>query len=740
MYSYFVYNISHPNKVGTPLFDLNSDSEAEVEVSELSLSVNQLAVERVITKVFTHYHCDVVITDRLRSMFTSKLWRMGRALQSKGGRGREKIINKWRHSNWSIEIEENEVIVPVNSRKRKATNVLIQSEKKKSKKLECELKESNKKLKEMSNQVVAIQNSAKKIASSLKASPKFETRKRKKLSECSPQYQRKKKNNKMHDVQALISIVNDENFEAKKVELQNKENGSILVVDTSHSSDTSLTNPDKIDATIKRTLYVKERFNVSDVAYHEFSMINSTLPRSSVLKKEAKLMNSKCIVRATPGDIPGVQQSLSERLIKCMEHLVVENSVFMEKMHVRVKITGDGTCISRSLHAVVIAFSIIEECANPNSPGGNHTIALLNCNEKYSELSQALEDICDEIKSLKFITVNGDQFSVEFYLGADLKFLALCMGIEAANAKYSCIWCTCPAEDRYNINKIWSIKHKEHGARTIEDIKKLSIKKGKQKLGCIRQPLFPSIPVDHVIPDILHLFLRISDVLTNLLIQELRRMDGIERSSDCGNHLMKYKNFLNENAKVSFHFYSDKTTKSLKWRDLTGPEKLRQFSKIDIPTLFPNIQEASKIQFIWVELLELYTILRGIKPLTDTDIQSFKIRVKKWLSVFLSIYQTKHVTPYIHILVSHVPEFLEIYGSLSPFSQQGLEKLNDDITKNYFRSTNHRNHEALTQLLFKLNRVEDLQNFGRTKEIHSCSGCKGRGHNIRTCNKLKTTK
>ncbi len=89
--------------------------------------------------------------------------------------------------------------------------------------------------------------------------------------------------------------------------------------------------------------------------------------------------------------------------------------------------------------------------------------------------------------------------------------------------------------------------------------------------------------------------------------------------------------------------------------------------------------------------------------------------------------------------VSHVPEFPEIYGSLSPFSQQGLEKLNDDI-KDYFRSTNHRDHEALTQLLFKLNRVEDVQKFGRTKEIHSCSGCKGRGHNIRTCNKLKTTK
>ncbi len=47
----------------------------------------------------------------------------------------------------------------------------------------------------MSNQEVALQNLAKKIASSLKASPKSETRKRKKLSECSPQYQSKKKKN-----------------------------------------------------------------------------------------------------------------------------------------------------------------------------------------------------------------------------------------------------------------------------------------------------------------------------------------------------------------------------------------------------------------------------------------------------------------------------------------------------------------------------------------------------------------
>ena len=80
--------------------------------------------------------------------------------------------------------------------------------------------------------------------------------------------------------------------------------------------------------------------------------------------------------------------------------------------------------------------------------------------------------------------------------------------------------------------------------------------------------------------------------------------------------------------------------------------------------------------------MELYNILRCTKLLTHTDIQDFTTRVKTWLSVFLSVYQTKHITPYIHIFVNHVPEFLNLCGSLSPFSQQGLEKLNDNITEN----------------------------------------------------------
>ena len=63
---------------------------------------------------------------------------------------------------------------------------------------------------------------------------------------------------------------------------------------------------------------------------------------------------------------------------------------------------------------------------------------------------------------------------------------------------------------------------------------------------------------------------------------------------------------------------------------------------------------------------------------------------------------------YIHVLMSHIPEFLDMYGAIVAFSQQGLEKLNEEVTQDYFRSTNHRDGESLNQLLRKLNRLEEM--------------------------------
>lgn len=238
------------------------------------------------------------------------------------------------------------------------------------------------------------------------------------------------------------------------------------------------------------------------------------------------------------------------------------------------------------------------------------------------------------------------------------------------------------------MTKVWSLTSTANGARTVDKIKKLSKAPPKKRYGCKEEPLFSKIPIDHVVIDTLHLFLRISDVLINLLIMDLLREDGIKRSKidkidqSTENCIVVYECFLNEKCQISFQWYT--LNSKLEHRDLTGPEKNRLFQAIKIPVLFPNLPKNEDIQRLW---MSFYHLINQLK--TDCDGDTIKEDSQNWVRLFCSVYQTKHVTPYIHAFGMHVHEFLHLYGNLCKFSQQGLEKLNDTTTLHYLRGTNH---------------------------------------------------
>ena len=52
-------------------------------------------------------------------------------------------------------------------------------------------------------------------------------------------------------------------------------------------------------------------------------------------------------------------------------------------------------------------------------------------------------------------------------------------------------------------------------------------------------------------------------------------------------------------------------------------------------------------------------------------------------------------------MVAHVGQFMRLHGSTLPFTQQGIEKLNDNITKTYFRSTKSQGNHSLSTSLGK---------------------------------------
>ena len=239
---------------------------------------------------------------------------------------------------------------------------------------------------------------------------------------------------------------------------------------------------------------------------------------------------------------------------------------------------------------------------------GNYVLEIIKTTENYDNLKKSLADLNNEMSNLKEITVNSHKYSIEYFLGGDWKFLACVCGLRVANQNFACIWCKCPRNERF-ISKKWSITDKSLWARDSQEIGKYA--KSKQ-YNCKTNPLFDFIPIDHIIIDTLHLFLRISDNLIELLIRELRRKDAIDKVSTFSNgfcqnryrHMAGYEKFVKEFG-INFEWKINKDTEKLEYRDLTGPEKLLLFQHINFHLLLPEFHDVDKLQTLWGNFIDI---------------------------------------------------------------------------------------------------------------------------------------
>lgn len=422
-----------------------------------------------------------------------------------------------------------------------------------------------------------------------------------------------------------------------------------------------------------------------------------------------------------------------------------DDADFKKSKCIRVKISGDGTNIGKRLHVINVTFTLLDEGSQACSARGNHIIAMLKEPESYEQLKLGLEDIVAEINSLHEIEVEGIKLSVSFYLGGDWKFLAVVTGIDSASSTYACIWCKCPSFERHDMSKEWSIVDAKKGARSLkENLEIAGRPKSKRSYNVSHPPIFP-IALHNTVIDNLHLFLRVSDTLTDLLIRRMLILDSVDKvkawkkidRTKC-TYLSRFENMVKELGISSYTFWVGRDSKKLKWRTLTGPEKLKLFNGIDMTKLFPPGHELIlPLQKLWKDFLMLHSIF-SCKP-GDTErfeqAQEFSTKAQVWLDDFLTIYQTKNVTPYIHAMVCHVQEFINLHGTIAEFTQQGLEKLNDYTTKDYFWSSSHQGLDALMQIVQKPNRMEYMEDYGykRETQVTKCSLCHTPGHNKCTC-------
>ncbi|KAJ8049453.1 Proline-rich transmembrane protein 1 [Holothuria leucospilota] len=453
-----------------------------------------------------------------------------------------------------------------------------------------------------------------------------EERKRRRLTECELQ-SIKTEVNDLQQVNTVLCLQLERCKDGKK-----GKRGMAKVLKDEQGKEIHLSFEEQLDddrCETDRALYIKDKFNVSRRAYHELAQSCSNLPKQSVISKRVKELNRHFNVKELSGKFEGVFQSIEERLAIKLKQIISDplKQDIINDHKVKIKISGDGTRIGKRIHVLNFVFSIIGQqgCSGEK---GSYLVGIIKVPEKYESLKEGLKDIIEEVNNLKEITVDDNIFQVEFYLGGDLKFLNLVMGIDGFSAKNSCLWCKCPAKERFNTEKQWSMSDTRFGARSLEEIIKFSKQKS-NKFNCSHVPLF-NIPTTHVVPDTLHLFLRIADQLIGHLLTELRKRDNlaatsITYSSDKCLNMAKFERFV-QSLNIEWQFYVNKDSKRVCSRDFTGPEHWKIFSTINLADIIPGHPKLSLIIELWSNFIDLIMMLKG--PLSHEEISEFQKKAK----------------------------------------------------------------------------------------------------------------
>ena len=144
--------------------------------------------------------------------------------------------------------------------------------------------------------------------------------------------------------------------------------------------------------------------------------------------------------------------------------------------------------------------------------------------------------------------------------------------------------------------------------------------------------------------------------------------------------------------------------KRIEEAEMENPYRPRKANCLRIADILGDTEEVHLIQSLLNEVLVVNSCLSARpEEITNVSIQIFEVKAKAFVDRFVSIYPAKYVMPYMHCMMHHISEVMSLHCSILSFMQQGMEKYNNVMTKDYFRSTCHRGEECLLQILQKRN-------------------------------------
>ncbi|PKC53555.1 hypothetical protein RhiirA1_479071 [Rhizophagus irregularis] len=393
--------------------------------------------------------------------------------------------------------------------------------------------------------------------------------------------------------------------------------------------------------------YVQDIENIPRDAYHHLAAVESILPREYAISQTRQEINAymeelipinfidlnSTIMQEGFSEEPDITDPLIiEQVInatgkgayrsvkKILEYIIpsyVEKGILDPAIPtIHLRISGDGRNVGRKVKHVMITIALLDDSINICKPNYHYTTILFPGSENYPTLKVAANALTQELQELSNvgIVINNTLWNFEFFFSSDWKFLATCLGFNAANSNNFCPWCEITKNQRGNGQNDWTI------SKSMSSLNENPTAYPGHKL----PPLFNMISLKNHVPDKLHIMLRITDRLWELVLQEIKNeglFNDITR-----NIIIKEM----ENLKIRFEFWNIHGTNNWNYTSLMGDDKLCVLRNFNLTKLF-DPERAALIKSLWDGFAELYDLL-GEKT---TDPQYFRLKAKVWCELFL---------------------------------------------------------------------------------------------------------
>ena len=429
---------------------------------------------------------------------------------------------------------------------------------------------------------------------------------------------------------------------------------------------------------LETILFLLDKFCVGDEVYHELSIQSERLPKSYLIKQLRTDLNNTYHIERTDVKCPGAKLDFSSTLAAHVQELLLHKTELRNEV-VQVKLSGDGARMSRSTNFMMISFALIQCNEKVMSSKSNRTVAIVNGSENYETLKESLSNLFREINELittGTILIDREHVKLECFLGGDMKFLLMILGLASATSNHACLWCKVHKDNRWDTSKDMNFYTLDPNRITLAGIKKCSQSKC---FGCINEPLI-DIAFDHVVPDELHLLLRVTDRILLNVIDEVLEKDAIEdfnrqRGQTKRVFLTNLVIGIND-CGISFNVWFKKNadgsdSKILQYTSLVGAQKKKLLNQL--PCKLHGYLYPETVCKIWTSFEEYYNFVSDFSLTAHVAGDVFE-KGKEWIELFCTLrnvrpgYGKQWVTPYMHVMVYHVPFFIQKYGCFKKFT------------------------------------------------------------------------